>query len=130
MYLPNYDPFDIGRFDPLRSIRGVWFGFRKTDGLEQYRARERYRVWVSQHENLVDADARYAVANARFQVQLVSVWVFALIMFFNYTFATSGSVAIIFSTMGAFALGWLVMRDEQDRRNKAIGEALSRQPIQ
>lgn len=128
MYLPNNQPLDISRFDLLQSMRGVWFGFRNTDGLERYNAREGYCVWLSQHKSLVDADARYAVANARFQVQLVSVWVFALIMFFNYTFATSSSVALIFSTMGAFALGWLVMRDEQDRRNKAIGEALSRQP--
>lgn len=118
--------------NPLRSFglaqrpRGIWLGFKKTAGLEEFSTRSRYSVWLDLHRNLVNNDPRYAVANARFQMQAVAVWVFALFTFFNVTYAAPGEVAILFSMIGASALGWLVFRDEQDRRNEAIGQVLAR----
>ncbi len=109
-----------------RRSRGIWLGFKKTAGLEHFTSHDRYGIWLGQHRSLLNNDPRYAVANARFQMQAVSVWVFALFTFFNITYAASGQVAILFSIIGAAALGWLVFRDEQDRRNEAIGRSLER----
>ncbi|HBE71037.1 MAG TPA: hypothetical protein DDW52_23065 [Planctomycetaceae bacterium] len=70
-------------------------------------------------------DARYAIANARFQIQAASVWVLSLAIFFVATFVISTGLAIVLSATTGAILGALVMRDEQARRNRAISYTLS-----
>ncbi|GAB5401940.1 MAG: hypothetical protein Aurels2KO_01710 [Aureliella sp.] len=120
----KFKSINLGPINLRRRSRGIWLGFKKTAGLEQFSGHNQYRIWLDQHKNLVDTDPRYAVDNARFQMQAVACWVFALFTFFHVTYATSGEVAVLFALIGAAPFGWLVFRAEQDRRNKAIGQSL------
>ncbi len=120
----RFATLNLGPLHIRRRTGGIWLGFKKTAGLEQFSGQNQYRIWLCQHRSLVDTDPRYAVANARFQMQAVACWVFALFIFFNVTYAAPGQVAIVFALVGAAALGWLVFRAEQDRRNEAIGQSL------
>lgn len=120
----KYEAFKLGPLHIRRRSRGIWLGFKKTAGLEQFSGQNQYRIWLNQHRSLVNTDPRYAVENARFQMQAVACWVFALFTFFSITNAAPGQVAVLFALIGAAALGWLVFRAEQDRRNEAIGQSL------
>lgn len=104
--------------------QGLWLGYRGTTGLEHFRVDQQYSVWMHQHKQLMKSDAKYAIANARFQIQAACVWVLALAVFFVASFVVSTSIALALAALSGAILGGLVMRDEQTRRNRAISHTL------
>ncbi len=117
---------DNSMADLAGSLR-FWLGFTDTPGLSWFGKSERYSVWCNTHKRLMESDGDYALASDRFHIQVVAVWVFALMMFFSATATAPLVQAWCFAAIGAASLGWFVIRAEQRRRNSAIGHVLCRQ---
>ncbi len=105
----------------------LWAGFESTPGIQWVGKPFRYEMWRQTHRWLLQRDARYALQNDRFHIQVAATWVFALLMFFAFTGTASVLESWMLAATGAVSLGWFVFKAEQERRNQAIGAALQEQ---
>lgn len=104
----------------------LWCRFSETSGLQDYRGRERFAVWFHAHRKLLASDQQYARDSNRFGMQVVGTLVFALLMMLTNWSANGPWLSGIMALFAGMALIWFVLREEQMRRNRMIGNWLTR----
>lgn len=103
---------------------GLWFGYYRTPGLEQYRADERYSVWAHSHRQLLLADAEYRRGCWHFYGRLTGCLLLGAVLAYGPYTSDSPGVALLLFGAATLSAATLVFANEQRRRNAWIGRRI------
>lgn len=116
---PKSDTSPSQRHSPSLAFSGVrwWQGYDQTQGLDAFRADERYAVWLHTHRSLLASNFRYAedthwfwTCAALIVLMVMALWAFVGLLSTSATFGLAAAT--------------LLCCREQRRRNASIAQHL------